>query len=999
VNWFKACLWILLSSIATAQKFPSQQYTDQDVLPNNTVRALFKSTDGALWIGTDNGLVRNYNEQITTFFKEDGLTQNNIWAIAQDQHDRLWVGSYGQGISIFQNQRFTAFPSNEQLPNQEITKLFLGKKSLYVGTSDGIAIIDLDDVDKVQALRPSLPVQQKFQVQDFFTVGSTVYAVSYAHGIYKIEEREKETVLSLITRELNLYAAYREESTLYLSGKERYKKLPINSINRQGVVECSKGLGHSVIWDYQRANDKLYAAAWGIYAADGGVYEITETGMQLKNKAFGVESTQVTSLAYDKELRLLYVGTLDQGYYEVRLDQNIQYVPVSHDRVIGFAKGNSKLATLYNDGLEIGSTVISQDEFKRWQVAYVKAHPNDLPLYTDFFYELDYETAAADILFYSVKASKDSFWVNTSIGLYQFNFQGALQLYVPVHALDFNFTADGKLIESNFYHGTRVYSSLNPMTYTYYDERLDKQHPRFVVGSELLGTKTYLTSIFNGLYAYNDGNFTSYAATGIWKEKRLRYITAYGEGKIAITNEDGDLFILEDEAQNFKVTPVNRNKAYGSTITFLTSYKDYLIIGTSKGVVILQKGRELFLNKEQGVTGKVYSGFIRGDELLLGTDNGYYEVQLKKLIDQESRVDFVTVKSVLVNGKEMALDSNSRLELATDQNSLEIQLNTNNHPYPEKLEYSYRLDTSQEWISINNATLTLPFLEPGTYSLLVQVVDASTGYVLEQQVLDFHIATPFYKQLWFIVLCFIVAMTLLVIYFRLKRKRDTQRSKEKEALTKRVEEVKLEALLAQMNPHFVFNSLNSVQYFISNQENEKAMHYLSTFSNLMRANLNNTSKPFLTIAEEIDYLQKYIAIENARFGDRIEVNISVDPELSKAQTSIPTMILQPFVENAFVHAFPSRIESPRLDISFEALSSQEESIYLCQMADEGSSFYRCIIQDNGIGTASLTKNKRHVSKGTQLIRERLSLLGYDAETGLQVKYCDTGTTVILILER
>ena len=140
----------------------------------------------------------------------------------------------------------------------------------------------------------------------------------------------------------------------------------------------------------------------------------------------------------------------------------------------------------------------------------------------------------------------------------------------------------------------------------------------------------------------------------------------------------------------------------------------------------------------------------------------------------------------------------------------------------------------------------------------------------------------------------------------------------------------------------------------------------------------------MTLEEEIDYLQKYIALENARFGDRIQVEFSIDPELSQIQTRIPTMILQPFVENAFIHAFPSRITNPKFEISFFKVDD---------------STYRCTISDNGIGSASLDKKKRHISKGTHLIEERLSFLGYDPSKALQVNHTAKGTTVTLHLEQ
>ncbi|PRP67201.1 histidine kinase [Nonlabens agnitus] len=643
------------------------------------------------------------------------------------------------------------------------------------------------------------------------------------------------------------------------------------------------------------------------------------------------------------------------------------------------------MITLYNDALRIGSITIDANQFKKWQVEYVESNPNDLPKYEDYFYELRYDTPATDIVFYSIKENGGTIWVNTSIGMYHFDGSGALINYMPVHALEFNFTADGQLIEPNFYHGTRVYHSVSPIRYTYYDESKSMENPRFVVGNFQNGNKTYLTSIFNGLYVYEDGQFISLAENNIWNEKRLRFITRLNDGRKAVTNEDGDVFIINDDS-TFKASQIHRDPSHGKTITFLSSYKDFIILGTSQGIVFHNGDREIFMNQEQGVDSKIYNGFVNDGILHLASDHGSYSIQLDAVLNQKNRVDHIGLQSLMINGTEInaAEMINGKINLNHDQNSLDLQLSTNNHPFPGKLKYSYRLYESNSWIELPENKLTLPFLDSGDYQLFVQIDDASTGYKMDQKILEFHIAKPFYKSNLFLAVIFLVSMVILIVYFRFKRKRAYQKALEKESVTKRIEEVKMEALLSQMNPHFIFNSLNSVQYFISNNENDRAMKYLGTFSDLIRSNLHNTERPLNTLEDEIAYLKRYIDLENARFSDRIEVTFIVDPELSLTQTHIPTMILQPFVENAFIHAFPSRIESPQIRIEFAVINSQT---------------YQCTITDNGIGDASFHNNKHHVSKGTQLVRERLSFLGYDPEKSLQISYSQHGTLVRLELER
>lgn len=979
---FNFLIFLFFTISVLGQRHPSVSYTEQNVLPNNAVRCLLKSDDGALWIGTDNGLVRKYNNQFTTYYKEDGLAQNNIWAVAQSKDRTLWIGSYGKGLSTYRKGVIKEYEYNDQLVHLEVTQLMIHESYLYVGTSDGVAIINIKNGKLVKNLKPKIPFKDSFRIQDFFLIENEVYAVSYLQGVFKVQEYGATFNLFQITDAKELYAAQVYRGQLFLSGKEFYKKINLDSVVKPGVYNKALKIESSILWDYAVADNLFYAAAWGIYQNDGGIYKWENGSFKNKNKDYGVESTQVTSLQYDQDVDRLFIGTLDHGLYEVYLNETIRFESVPHESVIDLAHLEEINAYLFNDGLEIGETSINESRFKEWQSEFVKNHPEQLPKHKDFFYELDYDTPAANIVFYSLKTNNNEFWINTSIGLYVFNKKAELVRYMPLHTLEFNFTDSGDLIETNFYHGSRVYDKLEPLSYTYFDNVADVNNPGHVVGSAQQKDKTYFTSIFSGLYAYKNGVFTSYVKNELWQEKRLRHITRLDKDRLAISNEDGDVFIVEDTIP-IRVKKISRNYKHGNTINFLSSYKGRLIIGTSKGVVLYKDGVEIFIDKEQGLDDKVTSCMVKNDTLFLGSGHGLFKVALLDVLNKPNRVKSLKIIDFKVNGVVQQPLRMKQSSLDYNQNSIQLTLATNQHPFPEKLQYSYRINEDEDWISIKGAVINLPYLQPAFYDIQVKIEDASTGAIFQKSVINFIVNDPFYQSTWFIILCFSIVIGILYTYFSLKRKGAKQLSEEREAITKRVEEVKLEALLSQMNPHFVFNSLNSVQYFISNNENDRAMKYLGTFAGLMRANLNNSTRQFIALEEEIAYLKSYTQLENARFDDRISILFNIDKELSLSQVSIPNMVLQPFVENVFVHAFPSRIESPILEIEFSKIDEDH---------------YRCVVKDNGIGNASFTKNKHHVSKGMQLVQERLSFLGYDPEKALRILHTSKGTTITLDLE-
>ena len=225
-------------------------------------------------------------------------------------------------------------------------------------------------------------------------------------------------------------------------------------------------------------------------------------------------------------------------------------------------------------------------------------------------------------------------------------------------------------------------------------------------------------------------------------------------------------------------------------------------------------------------------------------------------------------------------------------------------------------------------------------------------------------------------------MVLSVYRYQIKQNRNFE--VQKGLIQKRFEETKMEALLAQMNPHFIFNAMNSIQYYIMDNDIDNATNFLGDFAKLIRLNLDHCTKPSILLAEEIEYLQSYIRIENTRFNNRIKILFEVDPEIDLYTLEIPTMLLQTFVENVFVHAFPGSVKNPVLKVNFKLLSEE---------------VLQCTIEDNGIGFSSMSHNNLHQSKGVNLVKERLMLLGYNIEEVFWINSEENkGTLVILKLK-
>lgn len=976
----------LLGNVAFSQNYHSKNYNATNELPNNAVRSLFVDSNSILWIGTENGLVKKENDVFTSFYEEDGLALNSCWAITEDNNKKMWFGSYGGGLSIYDGNKFTVISQKDGLANNEITKLFTNGNYMFVGTSNGVSVIDIHTLKVVSVKQYA--TKEPFRVHNFFEYKNQIYATTYNSGIFKIIDKNNQIALVKMNNHKYIYSNLVDKDSIYSSNKGFFtKSLVRDYVSKKDSIPLKK-YGKSIIWDYVKSNDKkIFVAAWGIYDNNGGIYEVVNNQLISRAADFNIIGKNVISLAYDAAFEKLYVGTKDAGLFEVNLKSQVKFNRIQGANVIGFAKTQNTAAMLLNDAIFLTNSKkqqkITTQHFKKWQEAYVLKTKIPLPKHEDYFYELDYASKANEVKFYDIKASNNIFWVNTNIGLFAIIESGMLLRYLPLHSEEINFTDTGALIETNPYHGLRVYNDLEKFNYTYFKEE-DANTPTMVVNSFQKANKTYFLSVFSGLFVWQNNGFKSYLHQGIWKEKKLKHISPLDEN-MAISNEFGDVFIVNDEASFNLLKKIPRAKIQGNSISFLKEYKGTLLIGTEKGLTLFKNNRFIFLDEEQGLKQPLLSADVFENNLAIGSENGYYTLNLEVLTNPKALVNLVKLKEIFTNNNKFPSDQFAdkvKITLAHNENTILLKFSTNAHPYPHKLSYQYRLNVNDNWsIPSLNPEIFLPFLQPKNYDVEVKVLDQSTGLSYSQSLLKLAILPPFWKTWWFVLLLMSAIFIVVFSIYKFQIRQTKNFEEQKGLFQKRFEETKMEALLAQMNPHFIFNAMNSIQNFIMDSDIDNATLFLGDFAKLIRLNLDQCTKPTILLIEEIEYLQSYIRVENTRFNNKILVHFEVDPLIDVYDVKIPSMLLQSFIENVFVHAFPPSITNPTLKVGFKSLS---ENVLQCK------------IEDNGIGLTHNSSNSLHQSKGITLVKERLTLLGYNVDKAVQIISAkNKGTSIII----
>jgi tetratricopeptide (TPR) repeat protein len=236
------------------------------------------------------------------------------------------------------------------------------------------------------------------------------------------------------------------------------------------------------------------------------------------------------------------------------------------------------------------------------------------------------------------------------------------------------------------------------------------------------------------------------------------------------------------------------------------------------------------------------------------------------------------------------------------------------------------------------------------------------------------------KQKWILLVCFfITALSGIILYknLSLKRKNEKLESRGKQAdLQQYVTDLEMQALRAQMNPHFIFNCLSSINRFILKNETEAASNYLTKFSRLIRTVLTNSKKPFISLEDELEMLRLYLDMEKLRFKDSFDYSITFVNSIDDGNVFVPPLLLQPFAENAIWHGLMHKEGQGKLEIELKT----DDKVLICA------------ISDNGIGRkkASALKSKsaeKQKSMGLQITKERLALLNeeFSSETFLHIE--------------
>lgn len=345
-----------------------------------------------------------------------------------------------------------------------------------------------------------------------------------------------------------------------------------------------------------------------------------------------------------------------------------------------------------------------------------------------------------------------------------------------------------------------------------------------------------------------------------------------------------------------------------------------------------------------------------------------------------------------------ALFNDTLLNLPHDRNFFTIGFSAQAYTLAYAVRFRYRLQGFDDWKEVTGMnTANYTNVPPGDYTFQLQAANNEGAWNEKMVQLFIQVATPWWQTWWFRIVSLLVVAAIVYWLYRFRIKQVKKKEQLKSQYEKKLANVEMSALLAQMNPHFLFNSLNSIDSYIIKNESKKASEYLNSFARLMRLILQHSRSNYISLKDELETLDLYLQMEGLRFRDQFRYEIKVVTQTDTASIVIPPMLIQPYVENAIWHGLMHKQDGTERKLEL-LIEERDNNLF-------------CVIQDNGIGRAKAQAQRAYKSAGKkrsmgmQITRDRMEIINklYNINTCITITDlvdadgCAAGTRVELVI--
>jgi len=492
---------------------------------------------------------------------------------------------------------------------------------------------------------------------------------------------------------------------------------------------------------------------------------------------------------------------------------------------------------------------------------------------------------------------------------------------------------------------------------------------------------TIYIGALEGVYRILPGKVTEFLGKKLpLLRNRITSICEANDGTLWMSTYGNGVIAYKNQQVTANLTAASASGLTSNICKTLFLKDNHLWIGTDKGVnKIIITDTPYLVTKyttADGLASDNINVIFQNDSMVfIGTSVGltYFN---EKFIASGSLCE-LRMTNLRVSNQELTPDSTG-FTLPHSQNNIRFDYVGISFRAVGDIVYDYRLlglDTA--WQKTRETFLSYPTLPSGVYELQVQ---ATNKFNVKSKVMTvkFTISELLWEKTWFRILLSIILLAVIGLMLRFLNSRVRMRETEKTRITSRISELEQLALKSQMNPHFIFNSLNSIQQYVMDKDIAGANRFISGFSKLIRQTLDFSSKPLVQLSDEIAYLRTYLELEKNRLEDKFTFEVSVAEELKDSDHLVPPMILQPYLENSLRHG-----------IRFRKDNEGRISVRVNKLGDR----LICVIEDNGVGRKLAAQYKslnpiEYQSKGMSLTADRLELINRNIKNKIEVRIDD-----------
>ena len=947
----KFCLPLLLlcvgSSLLRAQDHTYVDYTVKDGLAGSTVYSMVQDKNGFMWFATETGLSRFDGTHFRNFYTADGLPDDEIIKLFVDSRNRIWIVPFKNSICYYQHGLIHNQQNDSllrRLPIRSEVVSVIEDRYGNIAVSEANAIHLIDTGGKITTVR-------QYESSAFFVVQAGLN-----------EKRQFRFIIGMSGNK-DLFVDF-DKGRLVLShpiewpGPNNYSSTfvgPYLEIHEdQDSLHFFDNLNHAVFklplpkgfMNISPLNDSTVSLnAWSVtLLVDVRHHKIVDS--------FLLGQT-VTGVLQDSENDLWFC-TLGAGVHRLGTRAALHY---------SFHNGNTslpvfsirKIDSFLYVGTERFHLFISRDEGRQF---------HDMHIYEMF--SRGRITAIARLDKGRTIAGTDAGTFLIRGGrfdrlLWQFGAEKALTVANDSTILDFNGLAvfvrragDGQILDT-LWRG------------------------RSTCGC--LARDTCYIGTLNGLYALSPDKQRFFLGDRFpVLQARIAAVQAAGDGTLWIGTYGEGLAAYKDGRLLARITSSNGLTSDICRTLFIDG--THIWVGTDRGlnkIIVSDTGyRVVRFTGADGLSSEtINTVFVRGKEVYTGGPDGMTHFNEDDIV--RSSMCRLCMTGITIAGKEWPADT-TNFRLAWSANDLLFQFSGISFRSGGAIAYKYKLaGLDDRWHSTDQGTLHYPTLPPGNYELQICAINKFGG-ASNFLHLPFSIRKPWWELTWLRIMLLLAVAGLAWFLFHQRIQAIRKKEIEKANIAMRIAELEQMALRSQMNPHFIFNCLNSIQIYVMDKDVLGANEFITNFSHLIRQTLAISARSQISLREEIGYLSTYLELEKQRFEDKFVYTITVSPGLDQHAYALPPMILQPYVENALHHGITHRSDNNgRIAISIA-----------CEAGE-----LLCTIEDNGVGRKRAAQYKsrqshRYPSQGMDLTARRIEMLNATRRRPISVIIEDLG---------